>query len=504
MENAYPQDLLFRRQFFFGLSPFPSENWKGYTMPDGYCLSAHPDLEVTQITRKGFQVTLLGFLLDPARPEDRDEQILNRLCESAASVMQFVELTEPLSGRWVLFVNQNGSSVVLNDGGGLRSIFYHIDADGHAWLASQPGLLSQHFGFSFSPEALQYMQSPRYLQKIETWWPGDSSPYAEVRHLLPNHLLDLETSTVQRFWPTKRLKRVSLQQGVQAAGELLTGTLASAHNRFSLAMSLSSGYDSRLVYAACRDFAPEVYLFSLLYRHLTPESDDIRIPREIARTLNVEHHLVDCHQPMSKEFEEIYTQNVAGSKDDWGSIVEARYNHVPRDRVVLKGNISEIMRCRFWDKGVYPYRVTLRDVIQRLNLGNAPLVVSSMKRWMVDALPVEKLGYKLLDFLSWEIEIGNWMGMAPLFFSLAQEEFSPFSNRAFLNIMLGVDPVYRSYPKHLLEREMVAALWPELAQFPYSPSRRVGKKRFYDGPVLNAVRWAKYLLFEEKHGRLEE
>jgi hypothetical protein len=70
--------------------------------------------------------------------------------------------------------------------------------------------------------------------------------------------------------------------------------------------------------------------------------------------------------------------------------------------------------------------------------------------------------------------------------------------------MLGVDPKYRSYPDHIMERQITATLWPELAKFPYSPSRKVPHKRFLDGPILNGLRWVRYLLFEEKHGRLEE
>jgi hypothetical protein len=153
--------------------------------------------------------------------------------------------------------------------------------------------------------------------------------------------------------------------------------------------------------------------------------------------------------------------------------------------------------------GVYPYRVTLRDLVRLLPLGDDPLIAKSLREWMVDAMPVEKMNYKLLDFLSWEIEIGNWMGMAPMFFDLAQEEFSPFSNRRFLDIMLSVDPAYRSYPEHILERRIVANLWPEISRFPYTPSRKVHHKRFLDGPILNALRWIRYLVFEEKHDRLE-
>lgn len=473
-------------------------------MPDGYYLSAHPDLRVIQLHRRDFQVTLLGFVLDPMNPSDSDEQILTRLCESANSVQEFIQATERLGGRWLLFLYHLESAVVLNDACGMRTVFYHFDQDGHPWLASQPGLLGKSLGFALSLEGFRFTQSPGYLRRLEAWWPGDSSPYNEVKHLLPNHLLNLKRKTVSRYWPTKPIQHYSIKEGVQKAAEMIKGTVASAHQRFPLAVSLSSGYDSRVVLSACKDFISDVYVFSLMYRKLTLESDDLRIPTEIAEACGFEHHLLDARTPMSPEFEEIYVQNVTGIRNDWGSIIENRLKQAPGDKLVMKGSNSEIVRCRYWSHGVYPYRVTLRDVVRLMNIGDDPLVVSSLKDWTTDAIPCEKLGYKLLDLLSWENEIGNWMGMAPLIFDLSQEEFSPFSNRHLFSIMLGVDPAYRSFPDFKMERMMVSYLWPDLAKFPYTPSRRIPKKPVLEGPVLNSLRWVRYFLSREKNGRLDE
>lgn len=500
-DNAY-QDLLYRRQFFFGLSPFGGEKWRTLPMPGGYCLSTHPDLKVTWLERGDYQAALLGFILDPYHTSDSDEQILTRLCDTAKSIPDFIQLTEPLGGRWLLFLYQDDDRVVFNDPCGMRTVFFHFDPDGNPWLASQPGLLGRALRLETAEEGCHYIQSPGFVRRLEAWWPGDSSPYAEVKHLLPNHLLDLKRRSVERYWPNRRLKKYSLKEGVQLASEIIKGTIASAHHRYPLAVSLSSGYDSRLVLSACKDFAPDVFIFSMMYRKLTPESDDIRIPIEITKSLGLNHNLIDARSPMSNEFQEIYQENVLGKRNDWGNIIEKRLEQVPGDRLVMKGSNSEIVRCRYWPHGNYPYRVIVRDIVRFMNHGDDPMVIRELTEWMADAIPVEKRGYKLLDMLSWENEIGNWMGMAPLIFDLSQEEFSPFSNRALLNTMLGVNPVYRSFPEHRMERMMVSYLWSDLAAFPYTPSRRIPKKRFLDGPILNALRWGKYILKGKIKNRL--
>jgi hypothetical protein len=500
-DNPY-QDLLYRRQFFFGLNPFGGEKWRTFPMPGGFYLSTHPELKVTRLERGAYQAALLGFMLDPYHTSDRNEQILTRLCDSAKSIPDLIKLTELLGGRWLLFLYQDDERVVFNDPCGMRTVFYHFDTDGNPWLASQPGLLGRVLQFKTAEEGFRFMQSPGFVRRLEAWWPGDSSPYAEVKHLLPNHLLNLKRKSVERFWPNRRLKTHSLEDGVKVASEIIKGTVASAHHRYPLAVSLSSGYDSRLVLSTCKDFASDVFIFSMMYRKLTHESDDIRIPREITKSLGLKHYLVDARSPMSNEFEEIYRENVLGIRNDWGNIIEERLKQVPGDRLVMKGSNSEIVRCRYWPHGTYPYRVTVRDIVRLMNLGDDPLVIRELTEWMADAISVEKHGYKLLDMLSWENEIGNWMGMAPLIFDLSQEEFSPFSNRALLNTMLGVNPVYRSFPEHKMERMMVSYLWSDLAAFPYTPSRRIPEKPFLDGPVFNALRWGKYILKGKKRNRL--
>ncbi len=501
--EAKSQALLYRYQFFFGKSEFSSEEFVIHSMPEDYRLSTHPELSVTQVSANGFQATLLGFILDPDRPEHGNEEILARISESATSVQQWIESTEPLGGRWLIFLYHRDSAVVFNDPEGMRTAFYQIDADGNVWLGSQPGLFQKEFCLAFSGEGSRYMNSESFQEKLETWWPGNATPFAEVKHLQPNHLFDLKAKRVVRYWPTKLLKKVSLEEGVRIAAETMKGTMASAHQRFPLAMSLSSGLDSRMIFAACRDFADDLFIFSMMYRHLTQESDDVRVPSEMTHALNLPHNIIDAHLPMTPEFADIYSRNAIGTKDDWGTMVQARLQHVPQERVILKGTGSEVIRCRYWPLGIYPYRVTLRDLVQLANLGKDPLVINSFHDWMEEALPTEHSRYKFLDLFSWENEVGNWYALGQVVNDLSHQDFAPISNRRLINAMLGVAPKYRSYPDHIMERRIAAYLWPELAKFPYTPSRKVPHKKFLEGPILNTLRWARYLLFEEKNGRLD-
>lgn len=488
------ENKLYRGQYFLGPEKLRLPRWKYTNLGKLGWLSTHPDLNVARVEKNGFTALVLGFLLDPERPQDKDEDILERLCGAGKNADEFIRATETLGGRWLIFLSGNGSDLVFNDAGGTLTIFYYLGSDGKVWMATQPGLLAQQLGFKESDESLDYRNSPRFKERNEAWWPGECTPYIEVKQLLPNHLFDFAKNEVVRYWPYQKLERYNFEESIPVLGNILKGMLHSAHNRFPLAVSLSSGLDSRLVFSACKDFISDIPVFSLLYRHLTPEFDDIRVPTEMAAKLGFDHNVYDCRVKPNQEVSDLYARNFTGLKLDWVDIVAGRMANIPADRVVLKGTISEIMRCRYFGLGVHPPKVTLRDIVSLMALGDAPLVVKNLRSWLDEAKPTEKYGMKILDLLSWEIEVGNWYDMGYMVMNLAQSEFTLFNCRRFFTIMLGIDPKYRSYPQHIAQRRITEYLWPELAQFPYTPSRKLPKKKFTETQLYFVLRGIKRAL----------
>lgn len=486
------KNKLFRGQYFIGPEKMEMPGWKYLKLDKKGWLSFHPDLNVVQAKKNGFNVVLLGFLLDPDHPQDGDAEILTRICSASEGCNGFIRATETLGGRWIIFVEDINAGIVFNDAGGTHTIFYHVDPKGAVWLATQPGLLAEKLGFSESKESFEYTNSPRFKERHEAWWPGECSPFAEVKQLLPNHLFDFKTNTVVRYWPYQKLEHQDYENSIPVLGKMLKGLLTSAHNRFPLGVSLSSGLDSRLVFSACKDFIADIPVYSFLYRNLTEESDDVFVPTQMAKKLGFNHTVYDCRPKASEEIRELYSRNVVGLKVDWVDIVSGRIANIPSNRVILKGTISEIMRCRYFGLGIHPPKVTLQDVVSLMALGDAPMVVNNLRGWLEEAKPyAEKFGVKILDLLSWEIEVGNWYDMGYTVFNMAQNEFTLFNCRKFFTIMQGIDPKYRSYPLHLAQRRITEYLWPELADFPYTPHRKIPTRKFSNTRLYYYIRMVK-------------
>ena len=494
MDADLRQRLLFRRQYLYGPQFEEFSDWTRVQLPNGSLLAVHPDLEVTRVEDSRYQLILLGYVLDPDAPQADNRTILSDRCKISATTDALIASLDRLGGRYVLFVFTPHEQFVLNDAGGLRQVFYYRDPSGNLWLAPQPGLLCNRFHFEYTADAQSFLDSETIRKYREPWFPGDTTPFAEVQHLLPNHLLDLSSGEVKRYWPREHIKKYSLAEGAQKSTALLRGLMQAARQRFDLAMALTGGYDSRIVLAASRDLVKDLLIFSMMYHRLTPQSPDITIAQQMADFAGVPHHLFGCFDPMDEDFTYLYMHNLEKVYQSYGNIVYGRFRNLDQGKVVVKSVVNEIARCFYYRNGVYPYRVTTDFLCKVSKLGEHPFVYKHFARWLADAKPVADLGYKLLDFFYWENRNANWQAMSQLEFDLAHEEFTPFSCRALLATMLGVDIKYRCMPKNLFQREMVRQSWPELDQFPYNPRGKVIKKPFYEGPWMKIGRWIKYHL----------
>ena len=489
--------LIHRRQFFYGPEFDVFQHWITVTLPNGYKLAVHPDLELTQSATNRFTLTLLGYLLDPAQPEAGNQEILEKISAQAKDPRALVTALDHFGGRYVLFVFHEQENFVLNDAGGLRPIYFHLSGAGELWLAPQPGLISDKFGFTHSEAADRFLASEAIRKNPEPWFPGASTPFDEITHLLPNHLLDLDSGRVERYWPLKPLKKIPLKQGVARSAEIIRNTVKAAHQRFELALGLTGGYDSRVLLAASRELVSDIHIFTMIYYKLTRQSSDIVVAAELAQKAGVAHQVFACDQAMDDEFAWLYEHNLERSYHNYGNIVYGRCMNLDPQMVVLKAAMSEITRCFYYHAGVYPYNITPELLCRLSRLGTDELVMQAFSEWYANARYVEKLGYKLLDLFYWENRIANWQAMGQLEFDLAHEELTPYNQRELLVTMLGVNLKYRSMPKNRFHRELIKALWPEMDEIVYNPTSKVIRKPFYEGPWMQVGRWIKYRILRK-------
>lgn len=418
-------------------------------------------------------VVLLGYILDPDDPPATDADIVNRLLrhlEPGENPNTLIRLTYPLGGRWVLIVDDGRFPWLFNDPCGYRRVFYTQTTSDGCWCASQPGLLAEVLGLEVDPDALAFIRA--YMRRDPVyWWPGDSTPYREIRHMQPNHYLDLNEGTSHRFWPCGDIPSRPPEGVVQENAKLLQGLIESASNRFELALSITAGKDTRLLLAASKAIRHQLYYFTMMFWDLNRASPDILVPSRLLSRLGLPHHVIRCPSRMERGFKAIHRRSVTSAHDVYGAIAQGLYHHYPSDKVCMKGTAIPITYHR--------YRLRLQGRRQKagengidpqslawLTMREDEFALAAFDRWLSGT---SRTNVDVLDLFFWEDREGNWAAMTQSESDIVHEVFVPYNCRLFLVNMLSIPKSYRSQPAVAIVETLTRHLWPEVLSEPIDP-----------------------------------
>lgn len=457
--------LVFRRQFIIGSRIFERDDWVHLPLDDRLFLSVHPDLQITQSFRQNSQLILLGYLIDPEHPDWSNEEILQDIHQQCSSFEQLLQGMDHCGGRWVLLYRDDKQLKLLHDPCGMRQVFYAIQPEG-VWCASQATTLATQIGAGLDEDqALQaFLQSPGYRRQ-ENLWPGEGSPFTGIKHLTPNHYLDMRSGKVTRYWPITKIQSIAVQEAVQIANRILIGSIRAIATRSEVMLPVTAGWDSRILLAASREVSSRVYYYISLHPGLERGSHDVEIPTRLLAKLGLAFHIHPSMDVMDTTFVTINKQNT-----QMRDLAKTRiiYQHYLRSqgKVNISGNCSEIAREAYYD--YHPNReLTGQFLAKYLKLGKQSYVIQSYDNWLKVLHAEENPGINLLTLFEWEQVYGNWGAMYAAEQDIAIEEFSPFNNRRLLTTLLSVEHSFGT--RNELYREMIRQMWPQTLEEPINP-----------------------------------
>ncbi|MCP9438249.1 MAG: hypothetical protein NHB36_00005 [Nitrospira sp.] len=343
-------------------------------------------------------------------------------------------------------------------------------------MASQAGIAGEVLALAPDALALDYMDTQTFRRTSESRFFAAASPFRGLRHLLPNHWLDLQTGASRRYWPSQPLPTLDPDEAADRLLALLAGQIRAAVERFDMALSLTAGIDSRLVLAAARDMATRVSIVTLRQGKMPDHHADIEVPSRLLARLGLPHEIIRAAPTMTPEFSAEFKRNVYLAHDLYGHDAEAIVRHFNCSNAVLIGSGAEIGRCPF--RGKLPHANHVRFTPQTLawlEYGSThPFLVQHFRDWLADA--GHQSHVKLLDLFEWEQDYGSWLTMTQLEFDIAWREiFTPYNCRALLVTLLGVGECWRRAPDYLLFRRAIAKAWPQLFSEPINPHARIGR-----------------------------
>lgn len=487
---------LFYGQFVLGPSFVnPLEGWQRINIDDALKLTAHPDLNTARIVDQEKSLVLVGFMLDPRNPAAGDVDILRSLLGKFSSRAELIGATAELGGRWILIATNGKEKFLFTDALGLRQVFYTNPAGTESvWAMSQPKPVADLLGLTVDDAAHAFMNSYEFRVHPEYKWIGTATPYREIKHLFPNHCLDLRTGMCNRYWPDQRLELLDLDEAVEKIAALLQGLLTAAAARFDLAIPVTAGLDSRLVLAASRQVRNDVSYMTVRQAQSPDDCADVVVPARLLKKLGLDHHIVRAQVTTTPEFSKKFKQNVYLAHDHYGPDAEAILGYFSRQKVAVTGSGAEVGR-RFLSSKVFDRMERTPQLLAAFqDLSGNDFAIRQCRDWLGDVGQIRDLNFEVLDLFEWE-DGCNWLAMTQLEFDIAWRDiFTPYNCRQVLALMLSVDKKYRESPDFELFARLIARLWPEVLSEPINPHQKKstlgrfkGKAKFLVKHLLHRI-----------------
>ncbi len=464
------QNLIYRRQFLLTRSPitlFP--NWNCLQICN-YYLYTHPDLEINFIDDQQKIIALIGSIFDPDKPEDGNADILKTIHEGIISIEDLFKRIKRYAGRYALFYKNAENTIILHDALALREIYYCTTAN-RIICGSQPNFIA-----SYAAPEIKTRNDHDFLEFYTThsinshWnpackWIGDETYYDGIKHLLPNHYVDINKCEARRYWPNEPIKRLNFDEAVTRCCSFLQGTLKAMANRHPLMMAVTAGIDSRTLLAASRDIKDNIYYF-INNQDLVKNHPDVNVPKNICKNIDVPFHVHAVSKDMDEEFRRIFLNNTFFASD---RILRTIYNIYFKNlssKVNILG-IGEIGRTRY---GKEPKSLNSYTLIYKLGYRKCNYATAQAEKILCELLPVGRTyGVNILTIFYWEHTLGNWGTTGNSESDIAIEELNPYDCHLLYELFLGVEDKYTKYKNPIIFREMIRKMWPELLAWPINP-----------------------------------
>ncbi len=306
-----------------------------------------------------------------------------------------------------------------------------------------------------------------------------------VRRLIPNHYLRLADFAELRHWPCDDTDFAALNENrtgiYREAADRLARNVTALARRFSCALPITGGMDSRIVLASAAQVFADIDHYYCYGLNWSTEVD-AKLAMKLAAHLTLPFQVFSRRAPLVKA---AYTQDFVDEeydrmrlrtgwcyrmRSDWGRFVAMS----PRVDVVLRGTAAEMTRANKWDAADFGKPCTASVGLSKLTgqMPGAPRdaaqetryrqLLGQYEAWMAN-LP-EPAQARLYDIAHMEL----WLPAGPVLeFSAFTRDFfvNPYNDRRLMQITSAVAP--RARRRTAMVRSIIRQNCSSLLDFPF-------------------------------------
>lgn len=426
------------KQFIFSIqSPKNYDNCSIVKIKN-YHLQFNTNLKYTQAQSGDYSLYLLGSLFDYVNTEASNQDLLNILVKQETKE-DFFNILDTYYGEYVIIYVSKKDFILLNDCCAQKEVYYTKD---FLEMGSQLNVLSNK---GSNPKNHTYYNSALFNKK--RLFIGTSTSHSNVKHLAPNHYIDLLQKRTIRFFPIIKIKPQSIDQVAKKAALMLRGYVTAISHRHKIILPVTGGFDSRLLFLASLD--TECDYFVSQHQHMSDDHYDIKIAQKITKIFNKKMQVIKDSEA---------TNDILDTDQNIDNPRATAFPKVVADKVLINGNISEVARNYF----NYISPVTEKKLTLLNGYSDNSFVINTYEEWLLQNKNLfSKNGYNILDMFYWEEKMGNWTAKAKTeAHAMHFELMSPFNSRSLLRLLLSTkrkdrdkftSTLYKKIIEHLID-----------------------------------------------------
>jgi hypothetical protein len=400
------------------------------------------------VEKAGFDLIFLGDFYDPDNPDLNNDAVIEKIMQND-SFEGVMKNTYTIFGKWIIICDYGNKIEIMGDPQCTKSVKYHKKVLVVSDLAS----LVAHIVDGVS--AFDFLVGDPHRHYAENifcrnqWWPGEVTLYPEVYSLLPNHMFAADMTGVcgvSRFMDSHGPRddgKDWVDYCYNRSKQLVTGFLLSISSRCEIAVPVTGGRDSRVLYAACRSHGIDAhYFYSIHGKKSLDDQECIVVKKLIEKCGGDFAFCVSGGKLGSKSLIETYFKDINETSFS-GYDYLSQIGGAESCKIVM-GLIPEVISC-YYDNRMYG--VSALGLMDLARCAGSKLAFEQYSKWL-NLLKNVNLpdGYSILDLFYWEHRSGRWAAQTVNVCDLFEDLVWGFNCREFYDVWMKSHKNVRKYP----------------------------------------------------------
>ena len=373
-------------------------------------------------------VAIIGIAIDTNT--GKQEGLASALANDCKSLEEVLQAEYHLGGKYLIYVSDKTNRYLFGDATCSIQICYTA-GDGLFECASDPFILARTRQLQPDEALLKIRESGDLAQAM----PYDITVFKEIRQLLPNHTLELQTGAVARYlYFDREVAELSAKEAAVELAPRLLATVKGFQSFFDLVIPITAGKDSRVVLAATYRITPNVSTYTLKHKKHSDNAADLVIAKQLTDHLGIRHEQyadIEIPETLIRYFDTVFGKNCYSKNTLKIAATVHCYFH---DSAIVNGDIiGQIGKCSLHRD--IPTRLATARYF-RCKMHNFSKKAKTLTDDWIQEVRQSDEHMSIFDLFSIENRMGRWSAQnLSLYNYMGQPNINFFNSRSIIGIL---------------------------------------------------------------------